>query len=737
MKNILMISILILIGFLNQGANAEDCDSYTWESDRLTEDTSPLEIDALYTGNTAGKTITYKGYSLFSKNNIDILSWKDQNKINVSVKRFIKRTAKDIALKYNIDPTEPFTIEFLIPSCVSKHEVHSSLNSGLTGEGGNTLVGYKYLPCIGSACCKLTLTAKLIYDKIYIIDVLSSSTDNCDEVQIPSTDPTGGTPGIYWYIQDEEDASCKIQCGDLLKMEKDTNVPIDVDLGPCSDSFNDGSDCTDPVVTEIEFEREYPYNGNIIQLIYKAVKIECMYAPTKFFIKEIELVNGDWTNISSKELTTDMLNILSKFYVREGDDIKVDFSIPCMTISANTTEVCTPIICCKLNAIIDVLPKNKVTIRSLLFDSESGCTMSTAPENIPDVFSQNGEEVLPDLAFGECGLECYWHTDGNEEHELPEDHFIGPTNGDSFIIKTGNDQTNPSNLAERVVVTNDGKVGIGTGSITNYVHSKMLEVAENVSIGENLKIGGFGSATALGDWTRGLLDVQGTHFHKRIILGEEYDNSSMNFEMFTNNGTLPTPETGLFTHKLQLKNLDGSLEFKLGRTEDVNPDEQRFSTAPIIYTTPMTFTQDGLVNINNLKVLDRVYFNSSLKFSYEDNSTSPSSIIDMMEISQSGLKFMGKIYSNELIIDEIGSFWPDYVFSEDYKLSSLTEVEKYIQENGHLPDVPSAKDVENDGLKVAEMQSIMMRKIEELTLHMIELQKQNQKLKEELILLKK
>jgi hypothetical protein len=69
--------------------------------------------------------------------------------------------------------------------------------------------------------------------------------------------------------------------------------------------------------------------------------------------------------------------------------------------------------------------------------------------------------------------------------------------------------------------------------------------------------------------------------------------------------------------------------------------------------------------------------------------------------------------------------WADYVFEKDYKLLSLAEVEKYIQQHKHLPGVPSASEVTNEGLDVGGNQATLLKKIEELTLYMIE---QNKKL---------
>ena len=75
---------------------------------------------------------------------------------------------------------------------------------------------------------------------------------------------------------------------------------------------------------------------------------------------------------------------------------------------------------------------------------------------------------------------------------------------------------------------------------------------------------------------------------------------------------------------------------------------------------------------------------------------------------------------------KLNSNWPDYVFAKDYDLLSLDEVEKYIEEEGHLPHIPSAKEVHNSGVNLGEMDGNLLRKIEELTLYSIE---QNKKIK--------
>lgn len=74
---------------------------------------------------------------------------------------------------------------------------------------------------------------------------------------------------------------------------------------------------------------------------------------------------------------------------------------------------------------------------------------------------------------------------------------------------------------------------------------------------------------------------------------------------------------------------------------------------------------------------------------------------------------------------QLSSKWPDYVFNENYSLRNLSDLEKYIRTNNHLPDIPSAEVMQKEGLDVGEMNIRLLQKIEELTLYVIE---QNKKI---------
>jgi len=100
-------------------------------------------------------------------------------------------------------------------------------------------------------------------------------------------------------------------------------------------------------------------------------------------------------------------------------------------------------------------------------------------------------------------------------------------------------------------------------------------------------------------------------------------------------------------------------------------------------------------------------------------TTSPSNKLDVA----------GTIRAEEIIV---ASDWADFVFEDGYELPSLESVEQHIEQKGHLPGVPSSEQVKSQGLSLGESQALMMQKLEELTLYMIDLKNENQELREEL-----
>lgn len=99
------------------------------------------------------------------------------------------------------------------------------------------------------------------------------------------------------------------------------------------------------------------------------------------------------------------------------------------------------------------------------------------------------------------------------------------------------------------------------------------------------------------------------------------------------------------------------------------------------------------------------------------------------EYPQGELDVNGTIRAKEVKIEATG--WADFVFGKDYNMLSLSDVERHIRDKGHLPDMPSEKEVIENGISLGDMQAKLLQKIEELTLYVIEQNKEIQLLKEE------
>lgn len=100
------------------------------------------------------------------------------------------------------------------------------------------------------------------------------------------------------------------------------------------------------------------------------------------------------------------------------------------------------------------------------------------------------------------------------------------------------------------------------------------------------------------------------------------------------------------------------------------------------------------------------------------------------------LSVNGKIRASDDIKVYLESEWSDFVFDKNYKLRKLDEVELYIKKHGHLPEIPSAEAVKKEGIDLGAMDAKLLQKIEELTLYMIEMKKENESLKKEVNSLK-
>lgn len=110
---------------------------------------------------------------------------------------------------------------------------------------------------------------------------------------------------------------------------------------------------------------------------------------------------------------------------------------------------------------------------------------------------------------------------------------------------------------------------------------------------------------------------------------------------------------------------------------------------------------------------------------YANNGTSQSWLIRGYALNgvqavfnNGGIDVNGRVRAKEVKVE--AAPWPDYVFEEGYELPDLSELSNYIKQHKHLPGMPSAKEVESDGIALGEMNRLLLEKVEELTLHLIE-----------------
>ena len=132
----------------------------------------------------------------------------------------------------------------------------------------------------------------------------------------------------------------------------------------------------------------------------------------------------------------------------------------------------------------------------------------------------------------------------------------------------------------------------------------------------------------------------------------------------------------------------------------------------------------------NLKFVTKEFDNGTVQAKTQMTITKTGNVGIGTETPDTKLAVNGTIHAKEVLVDLVG--WPDYVFEKNYSLMSLEELENSIKENKRLPNIPSADEVECDGIGLGDMNKKLIEKIEELTLYVIQLNKELQDVKSQL-----
>jgi len=298
-----------------------------------------------------------------------------------------------------------------------------------------------------------------------------------------------------------------------------------------------------------------------------------------------------------------------------------------------------------------------------------------------------------------------WSMNGNSGID-PNSQFLGTTDNKDFVFRTRD--------TLRMKIKANGNVGIGT-----------IDPTEKLTVGGNMKVDGkfitnritySDSVLIIGDSCIAI-DANNNRiygFHIPIAQGggQQHHFSEILFlykgigiGRYTNangphslavgvNATVNGGSSIAFGHGI-LNNIDNSFMVGFNNTNQ---------EVPTLFVGPNTASGTGNVGIGTA--------------------------ITNVGGTDYKLAVKGKIVTQEVVVTLSG--WGDYVFDKKYSLLPLSEVEKYINKNKHLPDVPSASEIEKNGAPLGDTQVILLKKIEELTLYVIELSKKNEELQKEI-----
>lgn len=286
-----------------------------------------------------------------------------------------------------------------------------------------------------------------------------------------------------------------------------------------------------------------------------------------------------------------------------------------------------------------------------------------------------------------------WKTNGNI---ADSNHYIGTKNEHPVKFRTYD--------IERMRITPEGNVGIGTSQ-----PAAKLDVNGDVIFRTSFKL-------------LGLLDAE---------------TDVQSFLLIKNDGTVTK---GGLDHLKSLMYLDvNATDGSCGDGGVFNDPNPTWSNGlnKIYYKCPQIKVGIGTSTPQTTLDVQGTTFTNKLKIGTQPNtmvgyfhmklptSNSNSSTIFLIENNQRALFQInnnGIVRTREVMVN-LDTPWPDYVFDKTYQLKPLQEIEDFILQNGHLPNVPTANTVKTEGIALGEMNKILLEKIEELTLYLIKQEK--------------
>ena len=268
--------------------------------------------------------------------------------------------------------------------------------------------------------------------------------------------------------------------------------------------------------------------------------------------------------------------------------------------------------------------------------------------------------------------------------------------GLNFFLPASGNGTNTNNL---LFIKSDGNIGIGTGNPTTKLDVSGTARATNIISTSSIQAS--------------TLSVSGLTQSDSLTVTNKIQSNSLKVTENIQARLLQISSNVVFN------GLAGSSSKVVTVGTDGKLSSADYST---FYDNLGNHTATQDINLSGNKIVGSsagtkgIYVSSSGNVRIGDGSMIPTNALEVN----------GTVRSKEVLVEITG--WSDFVFKKDYNLMSLAEVERYVKENGHLPGVPSAADVEENGIGLGEMNAILLQKIEEMTLHLIEMEKRMQEM---------
>lgn len=281
--------------------------------------------------------------------------------------------------------------------------------------------------------------------------------------------------------------------------------------------------------------------------------------------------------------------------------------------------------------------------------------------------------------------------------------------------------SNGGSPTEKMRIINNGNVGFGTSSPI-----QTIDVNGRINVTQGVIQRGGTAITSTSDL--GLYSLVSGNWMRFVTNGGP-------IRFFSDGGTNPTGNNSLFnieangnvgigtstpSAKFDIYNPNGGLMINTGMG-GVNPSLAIYmsnnAAAP-------GFRSSILFGNGSFEIYDQTASTSRLWINKIDGNVG----IGTTDTKGYKLAVNGSVVATSVTV-KLYANWPDYVFMKNHKLPSILEIEKYVDKNKHLPNIPSATEIEKSGINLAQMDAKLLEKIEELTLYIVDLQKQINALK--------